>query len=171
MAIGSATSWAGRGLGSRLPIVAWVMTTMLGVLIFAWVVRRPQRDADPPLAAALSMVAEDRPSRTAGARYVPRRVPGLSGHGAADRTARSPTDPPAGRPGRPCDSPRPRPATWSGASGVRLVRLSGAPDDVASREFMRLDRGDEVENVEGRSCLQVRTPTGEISWIPSVADR
>jgi hypothetical protein len=52
----------------------------------------------------------------------------------------------------------------------RLVRLSDGPDDIRSREIMRLDRGDEIEILgqEG-SVIQVRTPTGAIGWIPSVS--
>ena len=50
----------------------------------------------------------------------------------------------------------------------RLVRLAEGPDDLRSREIMRLDRGDEIDIIgqEGR-FLHVRTPTGAIGWIPS----
>ena len=48
------------GLAGRLPIMVWVTTTMLGVAVFAWTLRRPQRAEDSPLAAALSMVASAR---------------------------------------------------------------------------------------------------------------
>src|SRR6185503_1792286 len=40
-----------------LPIGVWVTTTTLGLLLFAWVLRRPHREDESPLAAALSMVA------------------------------------------------------------------------------------------------------------------
>ncbi|HEY8845145.1 MAG TPA: hypothetical protein VIM24_00665, partial [Candidatus Limnocylindrales bacterium] len=52
----------------------------------------------------------------------------------------------------------------------RLVRLSDGPDDLRSREIMRLDRGDEIEIVgQGGSILQVRTPTGATGWIPTIS--
>jgi len=52
----------------------------------------------------------------------------------------------------------------------RLVRMSDGPDDLRSKEIMRLDRGDEIEILgqEG-NYLQVRTPTGAIGWIPSLS--
>ena len=53
----------GSGLDARMAITAWVTTTMFGVMVFAWVLRRPQREANSPLAAALSLVATDRASR------------------------------------------------------------------------------------------------------------
>lgn len=64
----------------------------------------------------------------------------------------------------------------SRASGVerrtityRLVRLSSGPDELASDEVGRLDRGDEVEVIgEHESYLQVRTPSGAEGWVPRV---
>jgi hypothetical protein len=51
----------------------------------------------------------------------------------------------------------------------RLVRLSDGPDDLRSSEIMRLDRGDEIEILRQEGTfIQVRTPTGEIGWIPSI---
>ena len=62
------------------------------------------------------------------------------------------------------------------ASGVerrtityRFVRLSDGPDDLRSREIGRLDRGDEVEVIgEYDGMLNVRTPTGQLGWVPRV---
>jgi hypothetical protein len=52
----------------------------------------------------------------------------------------------------------------------RLVRLSDAPDDRRSREIMRLDRGDEVEVLGHHGIvLWVRTPTGDVGWIPEAS--
>ncbi len=52
----------------------------------------------------------------------------------------------------------------------RLVRLSDGPDELHSREIMRLDRGDDIEIVsDGGSVLQVRTTTGQVGWIPGIS--
>jgi hypothetical protein len=160
-----------------MAITAWVTTTMFGVMVFAWLLRRPQREADSPLAAALSLVATDRASRRdlateesiVAARMSPSEVtaepwmpigPALGPTG--NRPTGGQTRPPLRFETGPAKGADRRKITY------RLVRLSEGPDDYRSREIMRLDRGDEIDitGQEG-SFLQVRTPTGAIGWIPS----
>lgn len=160
-----------------MAITAWVTTTMFGVLVFAWVLRRPQREADSPLAAALSLVATDRAARLADASEAPSMTAATSSiEVAADGWM--PIGPPLGPTGHRLTGGEPRPPLrfeTGPASDAerrkityRLVRLSDAPDEYRSREIMRLDRGDEIDIIgqEG-TFLHVRTPTGAIGWVPS----
>jgi uncharacterized membrane protein YgcG len=174
-----------RGPSGLLPIAMWVTATMLGLLVFAWVLRRPQREEGSPLAAALSTFAAAHEGSRRDATEQERK-PALardSSTTAANTAAESSL--PVGRePGRLTGN---RPSGWQSRPAIRfekapardavrrqityrLVRLSDAPDDLRSKEIMRLDRGDEIEIVgqEG-SFIQVRTPTGAIGWIPSVS--
>jgi hypothetical protein len=166
------------GVDRVLPIFAWVTTTMLGVALFAWMLRRPERDQDSPLAAALSLVAAGQARFGRDIMEVP--VPlGESEKGAeSDPTSAAPAGEPALSGNRPSGW-QTRPALTFAAPdrGVvrrrityRLVRLSDAPDDLRSGEIMRLDRGDEIEVLgqEG-NFLWVRTPTGEVGWIPKIS--
>jgi SH3-like domain-containing protein len=51
----------------------------------------------------------------------------------------------------------------------RWVRLSDGPDERASNEVGRLDRGDEIEVIgEHEGSLQVRTSDGLEGWVPRV---
>jgi hypothetical protein len=171
------------GLAGRLPIMVWVTTTMLGVAVFAWTLRRPQRAEDSPLAAALSMVAS---ARGAFLRDVTDRHESVG-----EPTATIEADPAAEAPLpfglHTADLSGNRPTGWQSRPPLRfnsapagdvvrrritsrLVRLSDGPDDLRSREIMRLDRGDEIEIVgQDGSILQVRTPTGAIGWIPTIS--
>jgi hypothetical protein len=48
----------------------------------------------------------------------------------------------------------------------RLVRVADSPDDVASQELGRLDRGDEVELLErSLAFARVRAPSGLEGWV------
>jgi hypothetical protein len=156
---------------------------MLGVLLFAWTMRRPLAEERSPLAAALSAFG--------GARGGARRSgdqpggPGDAGAPPSDSLAStaavvvSPLGP-TGLTGNRVNGWQTRPPLLferAAAKGVvrrqityRLVRLSDGPDDLYSHEIMRLDRGDEIEIVadEG-TILQIRTPTGETGWIPGVS--
>jgi len=167
------------GVEGRLPVLAWATTTMFGVLVFAWVLRRPQREEESPLAAALSFVANARTGR----RVEPSRAvapPATTvGPVLLPDDDLMPVEPIAVAPAanRPTGG-RLRPALrFQNVAGLgvvrrqityRLIRLSDAPDDLRSNEIMRLDRGDEVEILgqEG-SYIQVRTPTGEVGWVRS----
>ena len=170
------------GFRSLMPIAAWLSTTTLGILLFGWMLRRPLRDDESPRAGVLSIVAaagagiwRDTPERSERAEVAnpePRTdgagaptdggtlVPGLTG-------AR-----PTGWQSRPAlefNMP-PKRDTVRRRITYRLVRMSDGPDDLRSREIMRLDRGDEIEILgqEG-NYLQVRVPTGEVGWIPSLS--
>jgi hypothetical protein len=51
----------------------------------------------------------------------------------------------------------------------RWVRLSDGPDERASNELSRLDRGDEIEVIgEYEGSLHVRTSDGLEGWVPRV---
>jgi hypothetical protein len=161
----------------------WVTTTMLGLVVFAWMLRRPQLEEGSPLAAALSMIAaaHDRSRRDAERRDDPGLpLPTLT---SAVNVAKD-SSLPVSEAGRLTGN---RPSGWQSRPALRfekapardavrrqityrLVRLSDAPDDLRSKEILRLDRGDEIEILgqEG-SFLRVRTPTGAIGWIPSVS--
>jgi hypothetical protein len=151
---------------------------MFGVLIFAWVLRRPQREVDSSseLAAALALIATDQASRPARKGST---APSAASSLAVDSQGWASAGPTVSRPtgNRPTDW-QARPALRFEAAPARdavrrqityrLVRLSEGPDDFVSAEIMRLDRGDEIEIVgQVASFLQVRTPTGEIGWVPS----
>jgi hypothetical protein len=172
------------GIPGMLPLGVWISTTILGLWVFAWVLRRPQREADSPLAAALAMVAA---AHEGFRRDVPKQASGTGDASASPAEAASAIDDwaplrsdasrlsgnrPTGWQARPAlhfDKPAARDVVRRQIT-YRLVRLSDAPDDLRSTELMRLDRGDEIEIVgQELSFLQVRTPTGEIGWIPSVS--
>ena len=176
--------WLGGLLDGRLPTIAWVTTTMLGVLLFAWTMRRPLAEESSPLAAALSAFGGAR----GGARRSGDQQPGGPGDtvapptGPLASTAASVASPlgPTGLTGNRINGWQTRPPLLferAPAKGVvrrqityRLVRLSDGPDDLYSHEIMRLDRGDEIEIVADEGAiLQVRTPTGETGWILGVS--
>jgi uncharacterized membrane protein YgcG len=179
----------GTSLGIRitglLPVATWVTTTTLGLLVFAWALRRPEREEDSPLAAALSMVAtarsgfgRDAPERSdrTGSETPSEANPTDDAEGTAlpfgPEAGRLTGNRPTGWQSRPpllFDAPPARKAVRRQIT-YRLVRLSDGPDDLRTKEIMRLDRGDEIEILgqEG-SYIQVRTPVGAIGWIPSVS--
>ena len=164
-------------LGGRLPIIVWTMTTMLGVLVFAWVLGRPQPETDPPLAAALSLVATDRAGRRVASGERWRSGPEMhatdvaigagTAIGAADAFNGNRTSGWQSRPALAFDA-APGPKAVRRQITYRLVRLSDGPDSLRSTEIMRLDRGDEIEIIgQEAGFIQVRIPTGDIGWIPS----
>ena len=151
--------------------------------MFAWTLRRREDEQGSPLAAALTMVAT--------ARGVGRR-PSAATADASDSAAAvviggpesmlsaPEVDDPTSLRGNRANGWQSRPALRferAAAKHVirrqityRLVRLSDGPDELRSREIMRLDRGDEIEIVADEGAiLQVRTPTGEVGWIPGVS--
>jgi hypothetical protein len=192
-------SWTGGGqddtrdllpggvrISGLLPVGIWVTTTTLGLFLFAWMMRRPHREDESPFAAALSMVAAANetfrreftgPSNGAG-----QAEPSSASETASTAdswlaalgpdTSRLSGNRPTGWQSRPplhFDLP-PAKDTVRRQITYRLVRLSDGPDDLRSKELLRLDRGDEIEILgqEG-SYLQVRTPTGAIGWIPHLS--
>jgi uncharacterized membrane protein YgcG len=173
------------GITGLLPVATWVTTTTLGLLVFAWALRRPEREEESPLAAALSMVAT---ARSGFGRDAPQRRDGAGSETSSEASAADsgtgtllPFGPEAGgltgnrptgwqsRPALLFDAPPARKAVRRKIT-YRLVRLSDGPDDLRTKEIMRLDRGDEIEILgqEG-SYIQVRTPVGAIGWIPSLS--
>ena len=174
--------WLGGILEGRTPIIAWTTTTLLGLFMFAWTLRRREDEQGSPLAAALTMVA--------AARGGGRRTQAASGDAAEPAAAvvgsvesafvAADAGDPATLRGNRANGWRSRPALRfdrAAAKNVirrqityRLVRLSDGPDELRSREIMRLDRGDEIEIVADEGAiLQVRTPSGEVGWIPGVS--
>ena len=175
----------GRGdIAGSLAIAIWVTTTTLGLLVFAWTMRRPHRDDESPLAAALSMVAavhagfrREVTEKPVEARPGPPAPASDSGATAGVWLPIGPdtsrlSNRPTGWQSRPALTFEAPPAGNAVRRRItyRLVRLSDGPDDLRSSEVLRLDRGDEIEILgqEG-SFIQVRTPTGEIGWIPSIS--
>jgi hypothetical protein len=168
--------------GSVLPIGLWSLTTALGVLLFAAVVRRPMRQdaaldtvpggVSPALATRVADVAratdveaevgeaetapdDDRP-RWLRASLREQRQSGSRG-----------LLPVASEPARFASTPRP--GVERRTIGYRLVRLSDGPDDLRTAEIGRLDRGDEVEVIGERDgFLNVRTSAGLEGWVPRV---
>jgi hypothetical protein len=168
--------------GIGLPVFAWSLTTALGVMLFAFVLRRPARrervPVGPNLAAAVAVTQpvplvpganpvagrngdEVRPEEANMPRWL--RPTLREQRQWSDRAAYAVRDP------EQFASP-PRAGADRRTIGYRLVRLSDGPDDLRSNEISRLDRGDEVEIIGDQGgFLQVRTPSGLEGWVPRVA--
>lgn len=154
------------------------MTTMFGVLVFGWVLRRPEREADSPLAAALSVLATARAGRREPAgrtspvstRTSPLAVTAAPSSNGGPRSDALTGNRPTGLPSRPAlrfEKPPGRNVVRRQIT-YRLIRLSDGQDELRSREIMRLDRGDEVDIIDQQGrFMQVRTPTGAVGWIPT----
>ena len=176
------------------PVAAWSFSTALGVILFAVFFPRPaRRERAPAGAERAGADVADSPAITTVA--LPIAVLGarpVAADGKAGVTS-GPTNPgeatlprwlrptlqaqrQLGERGVPRVSRPPARFDASRALGVerrtityRLVRLSSGPDELASDEVGRLDRGDEVEVIgEHESFLQVRTPSGAEGWVPRV---
>jgi hypothetical protein len=161
--------------GVGVPIVAWSLTTALGVILFAFLLRRPvPAHAMSAAVARLSLGATTSPTLPqvsgesaleAGEAGLPRWLrPSLRAERQAGERGTLPIH---HQPARFDSSPR------AGADrrtiGYRLVRVSDGPDDVRSSEIGRVDRGDEVEVIgEHEGFLKVRTPGGLEGWVPRV---
>jgi hypothetical protein len=165
--------------GIGLPVFAWSLTTALGVMLFALVLRRPARRRQPVGAGHMASTAVSLAATLA-------RPTGGSNSDEANpdeanlprwlrptlRQQRQWSDrqaPAAAREPERFES-RPRPGVDRRTIGYRLVRLSDGPDDLRSLEIGRLDRGDEVEIIgDIGGFLQVRTPSGLEGWVPRIA--
>ena len=167
-----------------IPVGAWSLTTALGVILFAYVVRRPIRDGESGGSALGAVIA--------GGPVVPGAGRDTEHHGRGDGLDGLGLDPEAGMPrwlrpsiraqrqsgGRGPGPVALEPVRFAGPPpagverrtiGYRLVRVSDGPDDIRTREVGRLDRGDEVEVIgESDGFLQVRTPSGLEGWVPRV---
>jgi hypothetical protein len=143
--------------GVTNPLVAWLMTSVGGVLLFLFLVRRPHSD-DDSWSAGLVLASE------------PHSAVAARGPVAAPR----PADKPSWSPGAPPAAPRvpqvfatpPGKGAERVKVGYRRVRVSSKPDAVRSVELGRLERGDEVEILESyEGFLRVQTPDGITGWI------
>jgi hypothetical protein len=169
------------GLDPRigLAVFAWSLTTALGVLLFAFFLRRPARRRQPVgtgrLASAAASPVLAGPGSGSGASgddtnpdeaNLPRWLrPSLREQRQwSDRQTSA-----AAREPERFESPA-RKGIDRRTIGYRLVRLSDAPDDLRSSEVGRLDRGDEVEIIgDFAGFLQVRPPSGLEGWVPRIA--
>jgi hypothetical protein len=139
------------------PLVAWLVTTVGGVLLFLLLVRRPWTD-DDSWSAGLVLAAGPRSAVTA------------RGSAAQPKPADTPTAAPAATSGLPraprlFDKPPSKDADRVKV-GYRRVRISSKPDAVRSVERGRLERGDEVEILESyEGFLRIQTPDGITGWI------
>jgi hypothetical protein len=177
---------AGIDPGLGLPVMAWSLTTALGVVLFAIMLRRPSRlervpagapSGGSPGAVATAAATIQAPISWGGGPAEwdedvdPSRAnaAGPSSMLRGQRQAGEPGMLPAPRQPERFESP-PRAGSERRTIGYRLVRLSDGPDGLRSRELARLDRGDEVEIVgEADGALKVRTPSGLEGWVPRVA--
>jgi hypothetical protein len=161
-----------------VPIAGWATTTMLGIVLYAVLLRRrPEWQELMPVYDAGDGVAQ---AQLAGGAYVTRSkiVPLLAAPDQAPMQAwlrpslrSEQTDMRGGSVARP-----PIRFAKSAKRGVdrravtyRLVKLADKPEDLYSSEVARLDRGDEVEviGVQG-DYIRVRTPDGLDGWIPGI---
>jgi hypothetical protein len=162
-------------MGQALPVLAWSLTSGLGVILFAAFLRRPMRRERVLVGAGAAGSSAGLLSAT----LTPPVDVGSGTLGELDRAGNERANlaeeaaplwrrRTVGRdPVRFAASPR------SGVErrtiGYRLVRMSDGPDEVRSAEVGRLDRGDEVEVIaEHEGFLQVRTPSGLEGWVPRV---
>lgn len=189
---GSAAGGPGEGLGAVLglvtnpdPLLAWLIATAGGILLFLVLMRRSrERDGEvgapyvqaTPFATALpAPIADARPRKAAEA--LPETpVPAEAMEAAAiaetavtaavaEITAAAATARPVR--GALVFAEPPAMGVERLKVGYRKVRLSERVDDVVSRELGRLDPGDEVEVVGSfEGFLQVLTPDGQTGWIP-----
>jgi hypothetical protein len=143
--------------GVTNPLVAWLVTTVGGVLLFLFLVRRP-RTEDDTWSAGLVLAAEPRTA-------VPARGSAAGPRPADTRTAAAAMT--SGPPGAPRMFATPPAKDVERVKvGYRRVRISSKPDAVRSVELGRLERGDEVEIIESyEGFLWVRTPDGITGWI------
>jgi SH3 domain-containing protein len=159
----------GFDTGIGLPVFAWSLTTALGVLLFAFVLRRPARrervPVGPNVAAAVALAPPGADAVHPDEANLPRWLrPTLREQRQwSDRATYAVREPEL------FDS-APRGGADRRTIGYRLVRLSDGPDDLRSNEISRLDRGDEVEIIGDQGgFLQVRTPSGLEGWVPRIA--
>jgi len=139
------------------PSVAWLMTTIGGLWLFLFLLRR--KDGDPDAWPAGLVLATDA-SDLASAH--PAAVVGRPTDGHAGTAVVEPSAP---REARAFAAP-PSKGTERVKVGYRRVRLSSKPDAVRSVELGRLERGDEVEILESyEGFLRVRTSDGVTGWI------
>ena len=167
--------------GPYLPITSWVASCVLGLLTFAFVLRRRTDEASeerqlfmtspfgsslpaaldvgPPIGALSDVPLEEPVDPEA---TIPRwRRPSVQ----AARQSRS-ASATVSLPVRFATAPRP--GDDRRVVGYRLVRVADSPDEVRSAELGRFDRGDEVEVLEAaREWTRVRGASGLEGWVLS----
>jgi hypothetical protein len=161
-----------------VPIAGWATTTMLGIVLYALLVRR--RPDWQELMPAYDMGEASAQPRLTGTAY-PIRSPIIPLLSAPDGVPRLPWLRPSLRgeqvemQGGPVARP-PIKFAKSAKRGVdrrtvtyRLVKLADRPEDLYSPEIARLDRGDEVEVIGFQGdYVRVRTADGLVGWIPGI---
>ena len=158
-------------------LVAWLLTTTGGVLLFAMMFDGRRLGVELP--AELSVLVMKR--RRA---VVPGSRPENHPSGGPESISAGPTAPSDAAPGdhavrRPGAGTAVRaPLQFStppvGGAERRIVayqsvRVSATPDDLRSAELTRITRRDEVEVIgEAAGSLRIRTPDGIEGWVPRV---
>lgn len=159
--------------GPYLPITSWVASCLLGLLMYAIVIRRRRETDDGGLRFAVALPLHALPAGPGGdveiddgpidaEATIPRwRRPSVQ----AARQSRLGTDT-VSLPIR--FTTPPRPGDDRRVVGYRLVRVADSPDEIRSAEVGRFDRGDEVDVLE--TLLQwtrVRGANGLEGWVPT----
>jgi hypothetical protein len=180
------------------PVFAWLGTTIGGILLFLFLIRRRPRDDSPSLATFVlespGPVAPSTPSAPPAAAAVPPPVstpPPMGSMASAVKAAKPAKKARTTKPASQASAPA-TPAAAAAvvavaaveptsafpkrpAKGVERVfvsyqgvRMAAMPDEFSSM-LARLERGDEVEIVGSQDgYLNVRTPVGLTGWIPRV---
>jgi hypothetical protein len=177
-------SW-GLGIDPSIgtPVVTWALTTAFGVIAFAvclWPIRRRSDDAAGrfnPVAASEGIVgAAGWSQQVSPVASQPNEIelpvqdvrpPWLRRVRQGERPGGPDAEVVARVPARFATPARP--GVERHLITYRWVRLSDGPDERASSEVGRLDRGDEIEVIgEYEGSLHVRTSDGLEGWVPRV---
>ena len=155
------------------PFFAWLGTTVGGILLFLFLVRRRREDApslatfvlESPTPVVPPVIA---PIQLASAADPPAAVIASKSSEPRRRTRGRKAGQPSGAAGVAASAFTKRPA--KGVERVfvsyRGVQMGESPDD-AQPTVARLERGDEIEIIGSQEGhLNVRTPSGLTGWIP-----
>ena len=136
------------------PVLAWLLTSIGGIWLFLFLVRRSQDEAPEGLMLV---------GATAAVGATTHAPPPPVETGPARPTGGATMLPPI--PPRTFDKPAAK-GIERAKIGYRRVRISSKPDSVRSVERGRLERGDEVEILDSyEGYLEIRTPDGITGWI------
>lgn len=156
------------------PFFAWLGTTVGGVLLFLFLVRRRREDAPSLATFVLESPAPFAPPAVApvpqGSTADPPAAKAPSKNAAAARRTRgrkaSQASAPSGGATVSAFSKRPAKGVERVFVSYRGVQMGATPDD-GRPMVARLERGDEVEIIGSQEgFLNVRTPSGLTGWIP-----
>lgn len=157
--------------GPYLPITSWVASCLLGLLMFAFVLRRRQAPDDTEFGFA--MAGQLVTNLSGPVDHVPLDVEPVDPEATIPRWRR-PSVQAARQSGRVSDivslpvqfTTPARHGEDRRVVGYRLVRVGDSPDEVRSVEIGRLDRDDEVEVLETTThWARVRRPDGLEGWV------